>query len=193
MMTEAELAEIEKRVNAATMSGDGWLFARNEMGNGVVLAKNGAPITRVGCSYVDGVPEAFLAMFDTDVELLVKAPTDIRALLAEVRSVSERADGMEREAKTARNTALVNLAGFKNEKARADAATSRVIALEGALTPFARLQVPKKTVGNAGAYSLYFADIQRAKDILANSAVPVDEPRVTHIVDENGNTGWIFP
>lgn len=38
--------------------------------------------------------------------------------------------------------------------------------LRAALEPLARLQIPNKPQGNAGAYSIRFADIQRAKEIL---------------------------
>lgn len=36
-----------------------------------------------------------------------------------------------------------------------------------ALEPFARLELPKKPVGNAGAYSILHTDIRRAKEALA--------------------------
>lgn len=41
-------------------------------------------------------------------------------------------------------------------------------AMRKALEPFARLEVPKKPVGNAGAYSLRFSDIETAREALSS-------------------------
>lgn len=43
------------------------------------------------------------------------------------------------------------------------AATERLASAEAAIAPFARLSVPKKPEGNAGFYSLLFADIEAAR------------------------------
>lgn len=51
--------------------------------------------------------------------------------------------------------------------AGAGAGADRVRIAVEALEPFARLELPKKPVGNAGAYSLLHADIRRAGEALA--------------------------
>lgn len=60
---------------------------------------------------------------------------------------------------------------------RAEAAEARVTALEAekaekdaALAPLARLEIPKKPVGNAGAYSIRHDDIRRARQALSRSS-----------------------
>jgi hypothetical protein len=55
---------------------------------------------------------------------------------------------------------------------------SEVERLREALKPFAALQLPKRRQGNAAYYSLFHADIERAKDALAKdrlSALPGSE------------------
>jgi hypothetical protein len=42
-------------------------------------------------------------------------------------------------------------------------------ALLDALSPLARLQVPKRADGNAGFYSIYFSDIERARAAISSA------------------------
>lgn len=44
---------------------------------------------------------------------------------------------------------------------------ARCARLEGALKPFARLEIPRKSQGNAGAYSIRHTDIEAARLALA--------------------------
>lgn len=59
--------------------------------------------------------------------------------------------------------------GQSREDLQAENARLRV-----ALAPFARLQVPMRPVGNAGAYSIRFRDIEAAKSALEPPPSQVD-------------------
>lgn len=50
--------------------------------------------------------------------------------------------------------------------------TGDVAALREALEPLARLEVPSRSVGNAGAYSILHSDIRRAQQVLAALSKP---------------------
>ena len=49
-------------------------------------------------------------------------------------------------------------------------AADEIMKLRQALKPLAALELPKRSIGNAGAYSIRHADIQAAKDALPTDA-----------------------
>lgn len=51
-----------------------------------------------------------------------------------------------------------------------DDSVARIVALEGALRPFAKLQLPQNPSYNAGAYSIFHKDIKQARAVLGETS-----------------------
>lgn len=83
---------------------------------------------------------------------------EINEAAAALRARDDRIAELEEECR-------LSMAVIADERARAEAAEARVERLRGALEPLARLEVPAKPQGNAGAYSIFHDDIRTARSI----------------------------
>lgn len=115
--------------------------------------------------------------FDGELHLSEDEAISLFALIESQRATIER---VERELEAQDAEIVLTDSLLADERHARLAAEARVTALEAekaekdaALAPLARLEIPKKPVGNAGAYSIRHDDILRARQALSRSSTEV--------------------
>lgn len=115
----------------------------------------------------------------TDAQRIVELMAENRSLLDGSSNAARRIHDLEAEVARLREAAkgsavIVNTAVQmrKAAEARAEELQRRVAELEEG--PFAKLKTPWRPYGNAGAYSLFYSDINRAQALLSPQPQPTE-------------------